>query len=145
MHLFRFLQCHINDKHYHHLIKELSLQKKVTFHQEFVPNEEVEKYFKAADVLALPYKQATQSGVAQIAFSMGLGVVVTPVGGLPEIVQNRKTGIVSKTIKPQDIAAALNEFLNLNNKEIYEYTLKEGEKFSWKSYCDLILKMVFAK
>ena len=91
-------------------------------------------------MLALPYKQATQSGVAQIAFSFGKGVVVTPVGGLPEIVREGKTGIVASSMNPKDFAAALNEFFNLNITEISKYTLEESDELSWQSFCELILE-----
>jgi glycosyltransferase involved in cell wall biosynthesis len=127
-------------KQYCDLIDKLKIKNKVTFIREFVPNEEVEKYFLAADVLALPYKQATQSGVAQIAFSFGKGVVVTPVGGLPEIVQEGKTGIVANSMDPKDLASALTEFFKLDKTEINRYTLEESDKLSWQSFCELILE-----
>ena len=126
-------------KQYYDLIDELKIKDRVTFVREFVPNEEVEKYFLAADVLALPYKQATQSGVAQIAFSFGKGVVVTPVGGLPEIVQEGKTGIVSASMSPSDLAVALSKYFEMDIAEIKKYTLEESNKLSWKSFCEVIL------
>ena len=127
-------------KQYYDLIDELKIKDKVTFVREFVPNEEVEKYFLAADVLALPYKQATQSGVAQIAFSFGKGVVVTPVGGLPEIVQEGKTGIVSASMSPSDLAAALSNYFQLDLGKIKKQTLLESDRFSWQGFCELILE-----
>lgn len=141
-------QCHLlivgevygSAKPYYKMIDQLNIDKKVTFLQHFVSNEDVEKYFMAADMVVLPYRQATQSGVAQIAFSMGLGVVVTPVGGLPEIVQNEKTGIVAASLKPDDIAEALVKYLELDSKKIKDYTRQESKRYSWQSFSELVLK-----
>lgn len=57
----------------------------------FVPDETVEDYFLAADLVALPYVSATQSGIVQIAYNYDRPVVTTAVGGLPEVVRDGET------------------------------------------------------
>ncbi|MCF7792664.1 MAG: glycosyltransferase family 4 protein [Candidatus Cloacimonetes bacterium] len=138
VHLLIVGEVYGDAKQYEKIIQDEKIEDKVTFLQKFVTNENVEKYFKAADVLALPYLSATQSGVAQIAFTMGLGVVVTPVGGLPEIVKNDKIGRVSKSMKPQDFAEALYTFLQTDREEITKYTLVESSKYTWKEFIKLL-------
>ena len=71
---------------YFQLEKELGLQGLVIWKNEFVPSEEVRFCFGAADIIAQPYKTATQSGVSQIAYHFGKPMLVTNVGGLAEIV-----------------------------------------------------------
>jgi len=56
----------------------------------------VKYYFSAADVLVQPYKTATQSGVTQIAYNFELPMIVTDVGGLPEIVPDGRVGYVCR-------------------------------------------------
>ncbi|MFQ9703504.1 MAG: glycosyltransferase [Enterocloster clostridioformis] len=51
---------------------------------------EVEPYFSACDLVILPYESATQSGIVQIAFGFEKPVVVTNVGGLPDVVRMEK-------------------------------------------------------
>jgi len=68
----------------------------------YLPDDEVEALFKAADVLVLPYRSATQSGVSHVAYAMGVPVILTDVGGLGETVEAESTGLV---VPPEDPAA----------------------------------------
>jgi glycosyltransferase involved in cell wall biosynthesis len=69
---------------YRDLIRSLDLQESVTIVNRYIPNEEVGICFQAADLLVLPYRSATQSGILQIAQNFGTPVISTTVGGLPE-------------------------------------------------------------
>ena len=124
---------------YDKLIEKNMIQKEITFIRDFVANEEIELFFKAADVLALPYKQATQSGVAQIGYDFGLGAVATPVGGLPEMVIHQKTGIIANTISSEDFAKAIIDFFELDKKELAKNIKIENKKISWESFAEIIL------
>jgi glycosyltransferase involved in cell wall biosynthesis len=61
---------------------------RITLVDEYVPDEKVNLYFSAADVVVLPYLRASQSGIAHIAMSFGKPVVVSEVGGLKESMAN---------------------------------------------------------
>lgn len=65
-------------------IKTSSFSDRITLVDEYVPDEKVNFYFSAADVVVLPYLRASQSGIAHIAMSFGKPVVVSEVGGLKE-------------------------------------------------------------
>ncbi|PYU09141.1 MAG: hypothetical protein DMG37_24220, partial [Acidobacteria bacterium] len=58
-------------------------------------------YFRRATVVVLPYIEASQSGVIPMAYSAGKPVVATTVGGLPEMVENGRTGYL---VPPGDSA-----------------------------------------
>ncbi len=81
------------------LIGELGIGQAVTIVDRYVPNEELGLYFSAADVVVLPYVDATQSGVAQLAYGFEKPVITTSVGGIPEVVEDGVTGLI---IPPQD-------------------------------------------
>ena len=74
----------------------------VRMREGYLPDEEVEALFKAADVAVLPYRSATQSGVTHAAYAMGVPVITTEVGGLAETVSPGTTGLV---VPPEDPAA----------------------------------------
>ena len=139
-HLLIVGEVYGDDERYLQLISKLKIANEVTFIRKFVADDEVELYFKAADVLALPYKQATQSGVAQIGYTMNLGAVATPVGGLPEMVLHRKTGIVAKSVLPKDFAAAVTDYFQLDKAELTKNIAFENKKYSWKQFIELVLK-----
>lgn len=65
-------------------IKASPYYKHITLVDEYVPDDKVNVYFSAADVVVLPYLRASQSGIAHIAMSFGKPVIVSEVGGLKE-------------------------------------------------------------
>ena len=101
-----------------------------------VPEEEVEVFFKAADVLAIPYVHIFQSGVPFLAYSFGLPVVATDVGALREDIIEGKTGFICEPQNPASLTAAVEKyfrselFLNLavSRDEIQRFA---NEKHSW--------------
>lgn len=101
-------------KIYRDQISNLKLESNIRVVNEYVPNEEVGKYFNISDVVILPYRSATQSGILNIAYGFSKPVVVTKVGGLTESVEDGKTGIVVDEAKPEKIAGAIKKFYNLS-------------------------------
>jgi D-inositol-3-phosphate glycosyltransferase len=79
---------------------------------EHIPDAEVELYFKAADVLVVPYVEIFQSGVPFLAYSFGLPVIATDVGALRDDVVEGRTGFVCRPQDPQDLAGAIGRYFN---------------------------------
>ena len=77
---------------------------------EFIPDDETEVYFKAADVLALPYTQVFQSGVLVLGYTFGLPVVATDVGALGDDIIEGGTGFLCKPCDPTDLARAIETY-----------------------------------
>lgn len=125
-------------KPYLQLIDELKLDDTVIQCTDFIPDSEVNRYFSAADIVAQPYKSATQSGVTQIAFHFEKAMLVTKVGGLPEIVPHGKIGFV---VEPdaQEIASALVNFFAQDLKACFEANIKEEKKkYEWTCLTEAI-------
>lgn len=127
-----------NKEEYEKLLNDLKLTDKVELHTRFIPDNEVGLYFCAADLVVQPYKHATQSGVTQICYHFNKPMLVTNVGGLPEIVPNNKVGYV---VEPNEtaVANAILAFYN-NNKEpeFVQHILGEKKKYSWKVMVDKV-------
>ncbi len=105
-----------NPKQYLELIKKLKIEDSVTVVNQFVPNEEVAKYYQISDVVILPYRSATQSGILNVAYGFYKPVIVTDVGGLAEFVDEGKTGFVVKTNSPDAISEGIDKFLSAKSK-----------------------------
>ena len=122
-------------------IKELGIEDRVVLCTDFIPDSEVNRYFSAADIVAQPYKTATQSGVTQIAFHFEKPMLVTNVGGLAEIVPDGKIGYV---VEPdsQQIADALCQFFAENKQEEFENNIvEEKKKYAWPRFLEAIEKV----
>lgn len=85
--------------------------KYIDWHLRWIDESEFEGIFQGIDVLVLPYKEASQSGVMTQGFGYGVPVVATPVGGLKEQVESSKAGIVSKSLKSTDLADTIQVLL----------------------------------
>ena len=119
-------------------IKDLQIEDRVVLCTDFIPDSEVNRYFSAADIVAQPYKTATQSGVTQIAFHFEKPMLVTNVGGLPEIVPNGKIGYVTEPDSKQ-IADALCKFFEEHHQEEFEKNIvEEKQKYAWSTFTDAI-------
>lgn len=114
-----------NPELYLDLIKKYNIGNRVRIINEFVPNEEVYKYYQVSDVVVLPYKSATQSGILNIAYGFNKPVIVTDVGGLAEFVVNGKTGIIIKPDSTREIVDGYDKFLNLQKEINFIENIKE--------------------
>lgn len=121
---------------YNELIRKNGIQDSVILRTEYIPSEEVRYYFSAADMIAQPYRSATQSGVTQIAYHFEKPMLVTNVGGLPEIVPHNKVGYVT-AIDSTSIADAIVDFYaNNKEEEFIRNTIVEKQRFLWSTFVD---------
>ena len=89
-----------------------------------------------------PYRSATQSGISQIAYHFEKPMVVTNVGGLPEIVHDGKTGFVVHT-NPVEVASAILRFFDGNYADAMLPEVRaEKKKFQWETMTTGILKLL---
>ncbi len=124
-------ECYEDEQKYVELIQQCGLVDDVQTHFSFVPDEEVGKFFAATDVVVLPYKTASQSGIVQIAYHYDTPVIVSNVGGLPEIVDEGKTGFCVEP-NPGSFADAIRSFYSIEDKESFRSNIAEYKKrFSW--------------
>jgi glycosyltransferase involved in cell wall biosynthesis len=82
-------------------------QRRIIQRMQHIPDEDIEVYFKAADVLALPYTHVFQSGVLFLAYSFGLPIVASDVGSIRDDVTEGKTGFLCRPGDAVDLAEAL--------------------------------------
>lgn len=134
-----------DEQQYRSLAKELNVENKVRFFSEYIANDEVKNYFSASDAVVLPYKSATQSGIAQIAFNFDKPVLTTNVGGLAEIVPDGKAGYVVEPNNPRFFANAIQKFFSENQKEEFTAQVKiEKKKYSWENLVCAIEELMIA-
>lgn len=88
---------------YGDLVRRYELGGRVTFESRYIPDDETAVMFATADLTLLPYRSASQSGVAQLALAYGCPVVATAVGGLPSAMRDGEEGVLTDP-SPESIA-----------------------------------------
>lgn len=122
-------------------IASLGLQDEVLLHDRFIPDSEVKYYFSAADFVVQPYKTATQSGVTQIAYQFCTPMVVTRVGGLPEIVPDGRVGYVCPPTA-EGVAEAIGRMYEGDTLDRFrQQCAVERNRFSWEEMCTRITEL----
>jgi glycosyltransferase involved in cell wall biosynthesis len=116
--------------------RQLGLDGRVEFRDRFIPNEEAALLFSAADASLLPYRSATQSGVAQLSFAYGCPVIATRVGGLPAAVQDGVDGILCEP-HAQALADAIEEMAR-RHSELRAGVHSTAGATSFSRYCTLL-------
>ncbi|MBT2557053.1 glycosyltransferase [Hymenobacter sp. ISL-91] len=117
---------------YEALIRQHRLENRLVRATDFIPNEQVADYFCAADIVVQPYKNATQSGVSQIAYHFGRPMLVTDVGGLAELIPDGEVGYVVPPA-PRAIADALVDFYTQQREaEFMAGVAVKRKEFSWE-------------
>lgn len=130
-----------NEEKYLGLIKQFGVEDQIVLKTEFIPDHEVAHYFNACDVVVQPYKDATQSGVTQIAYHFEKPMIVTNVGGLAEIVPHKKSGLICEP-NALSLAEALIEVLKPNQiQTLTEGTKEEKKRFTWEAMVDSIMNL----
>lgn len=135
-----------DEQKYRRQIEEKKLGDHVLVHSDYVPNEEVSRYFSASDIVVLPYVSATQSGIVQIAYQFDKPVIATDVGGLAEVVLNERTGFIVKPEAPEEVANAVIRFYKEGREpEFVRNVSEEKKKYSWNNLVRAIERLTAAR
>ena len=130
-----------DSKPYMDQIEQLGIGQRLLLYTDFIPDHEVNRYFCAADLVAQPYKSATQSGVTQIAFHFERPMLVTRVGGLPEIVPHEKVGFVVEPAAPAIADGIVRFFQEDWQLRLTDGVREEKKKYAWGNMTQAILQV----
>jgi glycosyltransferase involved in cell wall biosynthesis len=127
---------------YMHMISDMHLTDRISVRDGYVPDKEVGEYFERCDAVVLPYLDATQSGIAQIAFAFEKPVIATTVGGLPEVVHDGETGVLCEPGDPAELSKAIQRFYELKKDVDFAQNIRDdAERFSWEHMVDTISEL----
>lgn len=110
-------------------------QNHVDCYDRFISNEEVARFFTEAAVVVLPYQEASQSGVAALAYAFGKPIVATSVGALPEMIEDGHTGYL---VPPGDAKTLAQQVVRLLQHPEERQRMSENVRylaehtFSWE-------------
>lgn len=107
----------------------------------YISDAQVPDFFSAADVVVLPYKSATQSGITSIAYHFELPLIATDVGGLKESITHEKTGLIVPESTSEKILESIRQYYEGNRQENFRTNiLALKEELSWKNFADELIR-----
>ena len=112
-------------------IEKLGIASQLILKTDFIPDSEVSSYLSAADFVIQPYRNATQSGVTPLAYHFEKPMLVTNVGGLPDLVPDGKVGIVTEP-DPVSIATGILRLYESGEHFFLSHLQEEKKKYSWE-------------
>lgn len=113
----------------------------IDLHLKWIEDSEVQNYFKDIDFVVVPYTHASQSGVIPLAYAFGKPVIATKIGGLPEQVEEGKTGLLIAAGSGEQLSDCICQLLSSPDllaqmkKNCYQY----AKDNTWESSAELIL------
>jgi len=131
-------------KAYDEQIARLGIKDNLILHTHFIPDPDVKYYLCAADVVIQPYRNATQSGVTPLAYHFEVPMIVTNVGGLPDMVPDNKAGLVAEP-NAASIAEKIIDYFDKGENYFLPHLLEEKKKFSWTKMLESILELANCK
>ena len=127
---------------YKSIINKHSINHQVIWIEKFISHEDFEKLMVMSDLLVLPYHSASQSGIISQAWKFNLPAIVNDVGGLPEYVDDKKSGYIIKTNSITSLSEKINHFFSSDDLiEMPKYINLNKNKFSWNNYISGILEL----
>lgn len=122
---------------YRELIDASPAKGRIHLFLDFIKDSEVADFFSTADLVVLPYRSATQSGISSVSYHFEVPLVVTDVGGLKETIGTRGTGLVAKECTPEMIKAEVQRFFAdpVLRESCVENIRKEKVRLSWGNFC----------
>jgi glycosyltransferase involved in cell wall biosynthesis len=129
-----------DEKPYRQQIEKLGIGGALYLRTDFIPDSEVRYYLCAADAVVQPYRNATQSGVTPLAYYFEKPMIVSRVGGLPDLVQHELAGLVTEP-QPGALADAILRLFTLGEAYFIPHLRSEKAKYSWERLVETVIEL----
>ena len=128
-------ECYDNKNIYHNLINKSRYKDNIVWIDEFISDSDISKYFSASDVVVLPYRSASQSGVIPLAYHYNRPVITSNIQSLIEVVEQGSTGYIFERCDIDDLVFKILNFFDSYNYEFYNDKIEKYKiNFSWNFF-----------
>lgn len=125
-------------EYYKERVKSLGLNDRVEIRPHYHSDAETATLFERADVVVLPYRSATGSGIVPLAYHYGKPVVATRVGGFPDVIVEGRTGWLVEPDNHSELAEVIEQLSRNRTLECAPHILKMKSRMSWTSLAELV-------
>jgi len=119
------------------LIDQLGIRDRVAVVNEFIPNEDVNKYFQVSDCVVLYYLTATPSGIESLSYNFHLPILATRVGHFPETVKDGFNGYLAEPNDIESMSGVMHRFLTHPTDRAR--VADKAREMSWERYAEVVL------
>jgi glycosyltransferase involved in cell wall biosynthesis len=119
------------------------LKENLEIYNRWIPNDEVKKYFNAADISVLPYTEATQSGIIPLSYSFSKPVIASNVGALAEQIIDKETGFLVEPNNPPALSEAILKLMT-SPELLFKMSKKCGNYYRTELTWDSSAKKIMA-
>jgi glycosyltransferase involved in cell wall biosynthesis len=134
-----------NNSSLRELLKKPRVKDRVEIVDRYVSETEAAEYFSRADIVVLPYRSATGTGIVPLAYHYGKPVIAARTGGIPEVVFDGVSGRLFEPENPHALAGVIREFRHTSPESMGAGVKKVAEGMSWKGLAACILGMITNK
>ena len=135
-------EFYVNPKPYRQMAETVGISDWLTWDSRYIPNEEVPRLFREADLVVLPYESATQSGVVPLAYQFEVPVIASDVGGLSELVRDGKTGYLVSAGEVEALKGKIGHYFRENKKPEFQSNIREFKHaLCWQKVVDSIVTL----
>ncbi len=120
------------------LIDDLGLRDRTVVVNEFIPNEDLHKYFQVSDGVVLYYLTATPSGIESLSYNFKVPLLATKVGHFPETIDDGFNGYLAEAGDIDSMARQMNRLIE--HPLPPENVEKKTREMSWENYSRAILR-----
>ncbi len=122
-------------------LQKMAKNRWIQWELKWISEEETPIWFSAADVVVLPYLEATGSAVAAQALSFGKPILATRTGSLPYIIKHGENGLICESNNTSDLANGLTRFLNQKLRDKLTRGAKTSGLKDWSSYVEGLVRI----
>jgi D-inositol-3-phosphate glycosyltransferase len=127
---------------YQKQIDDLQLTDRIETLIQYASDEEAANYYTRADVVVLPYRSMTGTGVIPLAYHFKTPVICSDLPAFHEVVKDQKTGVIAKGQSSKDIAQAITKFQELRTSVDFASNTRDlTQLFTWKKFCDELINL----
>lgn len=135
-------ECYGSFEKYRIMIDNSPIKQNIYTFTDYIPDNKVPLFFGAADVIVLPYKSATQSGITSIAYHFGVPVIATDVGGLKETIIHESTGLIVPEAQSSLIADSVKLYFDKTMAAKMKHDIIQlKERLSWDTFAEGIINL----
>ena len=132
---------YISMKKYYQLIEKLNISKNIIIKNTFVDDEKIKYWFSSSELIIIPYKKASQSGITSLSIHFEVPSVSSNIEGLNELIKDNETGyLFNKGVN--ELASKINFALKSEKNNIINNIIKLKKKLTWDSFITQILKNI---